>query len=176
MRNPKIITIFFLILLLPFVTGGCGNKSPFKDPPLKDEMAFSYQETTVYKGRTSEMNIDVKFVKKGYGMFNCIETKTDKNGVSEQYLLEVDGFFKYNVIMDTLVSSHPLWLDPKLLASSKANNIEVIEGTYNGKSVYVYLVSPSWKGYYDKVTGFLEGGEVDTGKLQETLVRIDENR
>jgi len=173
MRNPTIMTVILLTLPLTFMACNGGSKNPFKDPPLKDEMSFSYLETTDYKGRTMEETIDIRFEKRNDGMFDCIKTYTDKYGPREQEPLKVDGFFKYNEVMDTLASSHPLWRDPQVLASGNIGRMKVVEDTYNGKSVYACLQGDHEKQYYDMETGFLEGAYIDTGNAKETVIRIE---
>ncbi len=135
-------------------------------------MSLSYEETGQYKGRTMKKTIDIRFEKAGDGMFDCIKTYTDKYGSREQDPLKVDGFFKYNDVMDTLVSSHPLWRDPRVLASGNIGTMKVVEDTYNGKRVYVCLQGDHEKQYYDMETGFLEGAYIDTGDAKETVVRV----
>jgi len=172
MRNHTMMTVLLLTLSLPFVGGGCGSRNPFKEPPLKEEMSFSYLETTEYRGKTTKRTIDIRFEKRADGMFDCIEIYIDKYGSSEQAPLKVDGFFKYNKIMDTLASSHPIWRDPKVLASGNIGRMKVVKDTYNGKSVYACLPGDHEKEYYDMETGFLEGGYIDTGNVKETVVRM----
>jgi hypothetical protein len=115
--------------------------------------------------------IGIVFEKRGDGMFDCVKTYADKYGPRKQDPLKVDGFFKYNKVMDTLVSSHPLWRDPQVLASGNTGTMKVVRDTYNGKSVYACLQGGHQKQYYDMDTGFLEGAYIDTGKAKETVVR-----
>ena len=107
MRRPIMMTVLLLALALPFAGCSVGNRNPFKKAPLTEEMSFSYRETTEYKGRTMVKTIGIRFVKRDDGMFDSIKTYTDKHGPREQDPLMVDGFFKYNKVMDTLVSTHP---------------------------------------------------------------------
>ena len=173
MKNPTVMG--FILLTLSWVVMGCGDGSgtTFKKPPLKDEVSFSYQQIAESQGRTMEKTIDIRFEKRDDGMFDCIKTYTDKYGPRERAPLKVDGFFKYNEVMDTLVSSHPLWREPKVLASGNIGSMKVVEDTYNGKSVYVCLQGDNEKQYYDKETGVLEGAYIDTGKVKETVVRLE---
>lgn len=166
-------TVFLLTLCLLFMACDGGSRNPFKDPPLKDEMSFSYQETSEYKGRTMEKTIDIRFERRDDGMFDSIKTYTDKNGPWEQEPLKVDEYFKYNKVMDTLAGGASLWIDPKILASGNIGTMKIVEDTYNGKSVYVCLQGDRHSQYYDKETGFLEGYYLETDKVKETLVRIE---
>ncbi len=172
MRSPTIMTVLLLTLSLPFMACGSGSKNPFKDPPLKDEMSFSYQQTTEYQGQTMEETVDIRFEKRDDGMFDSIKTFTDKYGPREQDPLKVDGFFMYNKVMPTLAPGGPLWRDPKVLASGNIGTMKVVEDTYNDKKVYTCLQGDNSKQYYDMETGFLEGAYIDTGKAKETVVRL----
>lgn len=172
MRNPT-IAILFLILSLSLMSCGDGSNNTFKEPPLTEKMSFTYQETTEYKGKVLKKTIGIRFQKRDDGMFDSIKTYTDKYGSREQDPLIVDGFFKYNKVMDTLISSHPLWRDPNVLASGNIGSMDVVEDTFNGKNVYACLQGEHEKQYYDMETGFLEGAYIDTGKAKETVVRTE---
>jgi len=149
MKNAIMVTILLAFSLL-FLFCGCGEKNPFREPPLKEEISFSYHETSEHKerGRTMQETIDIRFEKRDAGMFDSIKTYTDKYGPREQDPLEVDGFFKYNKIMDLLVSHYVFWRDPKVLASGNIGTAKVEKGTYNGKTVYIHHSADYEKEYY----------------------------
>jgi len=169
MKNTTMMTALLLALSLMLL--GCGQNL-FKEAPLKDGMSFTYQEDSEYQGRQMHKTIGIRFEKRDDGMFDSIKTWTDKYGSSEHDPLKVDGFFKYNKIMDTLISCHPFYRDPKILASGNIGRMKVVESTYNGKRVYECVQGDHQSQYYDMETGFLEGAFVDTGKAKETIVRI----
>ncbi len=148
-----------------------GEPSILTKAPLQEEMSFSYSVTTEYQGKTSEETVDMRFEKRDDGMFDCIKTFIDKYGPSEQDPLEVDGYFKYNKIMDTLSPGGPLWRDPRVLASGNIGTMKIVEDTYNGKSVYACLQGDRHTQYYDMETGFLEGSYHETDKVKEIVVR-----
>ncbi len=169
------MTTLLMILLILFIACGDGREpSVFTTAPLQNEMSFSYRESSELKGRGMiEKTIDIRFVKRDDGMFDCIKTYTNEFGPREQDPLKVNGFFKYNEVMDVLAGGAPLWIDPKVLASGSIGKMKIIEDTYNGKSVYACLQSERHTQYYDKETGFLEGYCHETDKAKETLVRIE---
>lgn len=168
--------VLFLTLLMPFMAcnDGSRERSNLTKEPLQEEMSFSYQQTALHKerNRTMEKTINIRFVKKDNGMFDCIKTNIDESGAREMDPLEVDGFFKYNKIMDTLAGGAPLWRDPRILASGSSGRLKIVEDTYNGKEVYACLQSERHTQYYEKTTGFLEGYIHETDKVKETLARI----
>jgi len=169
----KAISYAILMISLSFMYCGCKKLNTTRDAPLKDEMSFTYQQSAEYKGQPLEETIEIRFEKRDDGMFDSIKTYTDKYGPREQDPLKVDEFFRYNEVMDTLVSSHPLWRDPKVLSSGNIGTMKIVEETYNGKRVYVCLQGDHEKQYYDMETGFLEGAYTDTGDAKETIVRVE---
>ena len=169
------MTVLLLNLSLLFMacSGGDGNPSTLTKAPLQEEMSFSYRVTTEYQGKTMNEIVDMRFEKRDDGMFDSIKTFTDKYGPRQQDPLMVDGFFKYNKIMDTLTPGGPLWRDPKVLASGNIGTMRIVKDTYNGKSVYVCLQGDRHAQYYDRETGFFEGSYHETDKVKETVVRIE---
>jgi len=175
MRNPTIMIILMLTFSLSFIAcsgSSDGEPSILTAAPLQEEMSFSYKETTEYQGKTMEKTVDIRFVKKDNGMFDSIKTTTDKNGPYEGDPLEVSGFFKYNKIMDYLAPGGPLWRDPKALASGNIGTMKIVEDTFNNKSVYACLQGENHTQYYN-MDGFFEGSYRDTGKVKQTVVRLE---
>ena len=172
MKSMVLTAVFSLVLSLSIISCD-GNKPNVKNAPLKNDMAFTYNETITYKGRSLSKTTSFKFEKAGDNLFTCHRTITDKNGSQEQESLQVDGFFMYNEVMDMLVSSYPLWRNPKDLASGNIGTMKVIEGTHNGKSVYTTIQSDNERAHYAMDTGFLEGAHIDLGDKSQTVVRID---
>ncbi len=171
-------TIFVSIMFLSFVLlfSGCSGNGP-KNAPLQQDMTLTYSKSLYNKGKKSTETVTLNFKKVGDNLFNYKRTVTEPNTpVYHADPIQVTGYLKYNKVMDVLIGGNNLWWDPKRLASGKMGKLEVKEGTYNGKNVYVLNWSSGTTSYYAKDTGFCEGSVWESKKVKgrkETITRIN---
>lgn len=169
--NKIILAAAMLLYLAPGLPGCTGKSS--SEAPLQQDMTFTYSKSMEYDGDVKNEEITLSFEKAGDDLFIYNRTVAEPDYVYEADPVKVTGYLKYNKVMDVLVGGYNLWWDPATLASGKMGKLEITEGTYNGKDVYVVEWGPNQTAYYAKDTGFCEGSVTRSDMATETLVRID---
>ena len=83
----------------------------------------------------------------------------------------------FNEVLTANIGGNDIWFDPMQMASGKLRDLgklEITEGRYNGRDVFVLHWDDDHKGYYAKDTGLCEGSvqEIREKQLRETVVRV----
>lgn len=161
-------------VLLSFFAGiaGCSKNSP-AEAPLQGNLVLTYDISGNYMGRDMSKTNTLRFEKIGDNLFNYFHTVTEPTHIYNAEPIQCTGYFLYNEVLDISVGGNNLWWDPKKLATGKLGNLDVTEGSYNGKDVYILNWDADYKAYYDKKTGFLEGAveELKDKNIKETIRR-----
>ena len=169
--------ILSAILLFVFLLSGCGGDESVKEAPLKEDLTLTYNITQSLKDKTMFQTEIFRFEKTGENQFILHRTVKDKYGDNKVDPLEVDGYFIYNEVLTTNVGGTDIWMDPVQLASGKLKDLgklEISEGTYNGREVYILHWDKDYKAYYAKNTGLCEGSvqEIRDKQIKEIVVRV----
>jgi len=163
---------FFIFLVV-----GCGGEESVKEPPLKGNMTLTYSISQSMGSKSLSKTETLRFEKTGDDQFLLHRTASEDFGDHEADPLRVDGFFIYNELLTANIGGNSVWMDPVQLASGKLKDLgklEITEGTYNGREVYVLHWDEDYKAYYAKDTGLCEGSvqEIRDKQINETVVRV----
>jgi hypothetical protein len=169
----KRLTAVSLVLLSLVSCSAGGSRNSPAEAPLQEYLVLTYSVTGEYKGRFMSKTETFRFEKTGDNLFNFFHTVTEPTHVYNFDPIQCTGYFLYNEVLDVNVGGNHIWWDPKRLASGKLGTLEVTEGEYNGKDVYILNWDEDYKAYYDKETGLFEGSaqELKDKNIKETIRR-----